>query len=320
MSSSQAQADLAGNGRAGRRRPRMSGIARKEAIAGYIAISPWLLGFLIFQLVPILAALYISSTEWRILSVPEFIGLRNFDKLLFNDDLFWQSIKVTVIYVIFRVPFSAMLSLALALLMNQQLAGRRLFRTIYYLPAVIPLVAVSMMWIWIFNPEYGVMNSIIRVFGIEGPQWIHSSRWALPALIIMSLWQVGTGMVIFLAGLQGIPAHLYEAATIDGANTWQKFLSITLPMLSPVVLFALVMNVIGSFQIFTQAYIMTGGGPGNATLFLVLYIYRNAFEWFHMGYAAALAWVLFLVVLIISIIMLRSSERWVHYEGRMGGA
>ncbi len=298
----------------------MSGIARKEAIAGYIAISPWLLGFLIFQLVPILAALYISSTEWRILSVPEFIGLRNFDKLLFNDDLFWQSIKVTVIYVIFRVPFSAMLSLALALLMNQQLAGRRLFRTIYYLPAVIPLVAVSMMWIWIFNPEYGVMNSIIRVFGIEGPQWIHSSRWALPALIIMSLWQVGTGMVIFLAGLQGIPAHLYEAATIDGANTWQKFLSITLPMLSPVVLFALVMNVIGSFQIFTQAYIMTGGGPGNATLFLVLYIYRNAFEWFHMGYAAALAWVLFLVVLIISIIMLRSSERWVHYEGRMGGA
>lgn len=298
----------------------MSGIARKEAIAGYIAISPWLLGFLIFQLVPILAALYISSTEWRILSVPEFIGLRNFDKLLFNDDLFWQSIKVTVIYVIFRVPFSAMLSLALALLMNQQLAGRRLFRTIYYLPAVIPLVAVSMMWIWIFNPEYGVMNSIIRVFGIEGPQWIHSSRWALPALIIMSLWQVGTGMVIFLAGLQGIPAHLYEAATIDGANTWQKFLSITLPMLSPVVLFALVMNVIGSFQIFTQAYIMTGGGPGNATLFLVLYIYRNAFEWFHMGYAAALAWVLFLVVLIISIAMLRSSERWVHYEGRMGGA
>ena len=320
MRSSQAQTGQAVAGYGKAERQRMSGIARKEAIAGYIAISPWLLGFLVFQLAPILAALYISSTEWRILSVPEFIGLRNFDKLLFNDDLFWQSIKVTTIYVIFRVPFSAMLSLALALLMNQQLAGRRLLRTIYYLPAVIPLVAVSMMWIWIFNPEYGVLNSIIRVFGIEGPQWIHSSRWALPALIIMSLWQVGTGMVIFLAGLQGIPAHLYEAATIDGANTWQKFLSITLPMLSPVVLFALVMNVIGSFQIFTQAYIMTGGGPGNATLFLVLYIYRNAFEWFHMGYASALAWVLFLVVLIISVAMLRSSERWVHYEGRMGGA
>ncbi|MCY4412400.1 MAG: sugar ABC transporter permease, partial [Caldilineaceae bacterium] len=227
---------------------------------------------------------------------------------------------VTVIYVIFRVPVSAVLSLALALLMNQQLAGRRLFRTIYYLPAVIPLVAVSMMWIWIFNPEYGVLNSFIRLFGIEGPQWIHSSRWALPALIIMSLWQVGTGMVIFLAGLQGIPAHLYEAATIDGANTWQRFLKVTLPMLSPVVLFALVMNVIGSFQIFTQAYIMTQGGPGNATLFLVLYIYRNAFEWFHMGYASALAWVLFLVVLVISLAMLRSSEHWVHYEGRTGGA
>ena len=205
MRSRQAQVGQAAKGFAVGKRPRMSGIARKEAIAGYIAISPWLLGFLVFQLVPIMAALYISSTEWRILSAPEFNGLRNFEKLLFKDDLFWQSIKVTVIYVIFRVPFSAMLSLALALLMNQQLAGRRFFRTIYYLPAVIPLVAVSMMWIWIFNPEYGVLNSFIRLFGIEGPQWIHSSRWALPALIIMSLWQVGTGMVIFLAGLQGIP-------------------------------------------------------------------------------------------------------------------
>ncbi len=301
------------------KRRRMSSIARKEALAGYLAISPWLLGFLIFQLVPILAAFYVSLTEWRILTTPEFIGLRNYDKLLFEDDLFWQSIKVTVVYVIFRVPFSAMLSLALAMLMNQQLAGRRLFRTIYYLPAVIPLVAVSMMWIWIFNPDYGVLNSGLRLFGIDGPQWIFSSRWALPALIIMSLWQVGAGMVIFLAGLQGIPTHLYEAALIDGATAWQKFLRITLPMLSPVILFALVMNVIGSFQVFTQAYIMTRGGPGNATLFLVLYIYRNAFEWFHMGYASALAWLLFLVVLVISLALLRSSGRWVHYEGRIGG-
>lgn len=320
MSNSHPQLGQTVQGPAPGSRRRMSGIARKEALAGYVAISPWLLGFLIFQLVPIVSAFYISSTEWRILSTPEFIGLRNFDKLLFQDDLFWQSVKVTVIYVIFRVPFSAMLSLALALLMNQRLLGRRVFRTIYYLPAVIPLVAVSMMWIWIFNPEYGVLNTLLRVFGIEGPPWIFSSRWALPALIIMSLWQVGTGMVIFLAGLQGIPAHLYEAATIDGANTWQKFLKVTLPMLSPVVLFALIMNVIGSFQIFTQAYIMTGGGPGNATLFLVLYIYRNAFEWFHMGYASALAWILFLVVLVISLAVLRSSEHWVHYEGRIGGA
>lgn len=297
---------------------RMTRLALQEAIAGYIAISPWLLGLLVFHLGPIVAAFLISFTEWGLLSEPKIIGLENYIKLLTRDPQFWQSVRVTVIYVFFRVPVAAALALMLALLMNQKLWARPIFRTIFYLPAVVPAVAVSMLWLWIFNPEFGVLNYVLSLVGITGPQWIFSPKWALPSLIIMSLWQIGGGMVIYLAGLQGIPPHLYEAAEIDGANEWHKFWTITLPMLSPIILFNIIMNVIHGFMVFTQAYIMTRGGPGFATLFLVLYIYRNGFEWFKMGYASALAWVLFIMILFFTVILLKNSERWVYYEGRGG--
>ena len=296
----------------------MSRVARQEAVAGYVAISPWLLGFLAFHIGPILAALAVSLTEWGLLSPPKFVGLRNYATLLSKDPQFWQSVQVTVIYVFFRVPVAAMLSLALALLMNQKLVARPFFRTVFYLPAVVPGVAVSMLWLWIFNPEFGVLNYALALVGIQGPKWIFSPQWALPSLILMSLWQIGGGMVIYLAGLQGIPVHLYEAAEIDGANAWRKFLAVTIPMLSPIILFNVIMNVIHGFMVFTQAYIMTRGGPGYATLFLVLYIYRNGFEWFKMGYASALAWMLFLMILVFTVLLLKNSGRWVYYEGRVG--
>jgi len=200
-------------------------------------------------------------------------------------------------------------------LLNQQIWGVRVFRTIFYLPSVISGVAVSLVFVWLFNHRFGILNFIIGLFGVRGPDWLGRPAWALWAFVLMSLWGVGGNMVILLAGLQGVPVSLHEAAQIDGASAWTRFWRITLPMISPAILFITIMSVIGSFQVFTQAYIMTGGGPANATLFYLLYLYRNAFSWFEMGYASALAWVLFLVVLVCTLITMRGSQRLVHYEG-----
>ena len=233
---------------------------------------------------------------------------------MIEDEFFWKSLKVTLLFL-FNVPLNLALGLFLAMLLNQKIRLIGFFRTLFYLPSVTAGVAVSLLWMWIFNPRFGVINVLLKNIGITGPAWLGSETWALPALIVMSVWGVGGGMLIYLGALQGIPTTFYEAATLDGANALQKFRRITVPMITPVLLLNLIMGVIASFQVFTQAFIMTSGGPNYATLFYVLYLYQNAFQWFNMGYASALAWVLFLVILAFTFLILRTSSSWVYYEG-----
>jgi multiple sugar transport system permease protein len=287
---------------------------RREALDGYVFMSPAILGLLFFTLGPILASVYFSFTEYDILDSPKWIGLDNY-KALLHDPLFWQSLKVTMIYSVVSVPLGLIISLFLALLLNRNIRGIFIFRTIFYLPAVMSGVAVALLWKWIFNPDFGLMNWALGLIGIEGPKWFIDEQWALPPIIIMSLWGVGGSMLVYLAGLQGIPTDLYEAAEIDGANRWKQLLHVTIPMLSPVIFFNLITGIIGALQVFTEGFIITAGGPNNATLFSVLYLYRNAFNYLQMGYASALAWVLFIIILILTLIVFKSSSMWVFYEG-----
>ena len=291
-----------------------SKLLRKEYLAFYLFASPWLLGLLFFTIYPIIRSFYLSFTDYPLIVPSKWIGLGNYAHML-TDDLVWQALRVTLLYSLGAVPLGLTASFLLALLMNQGIHGIRIFRTIYYLPAIISGVPVALVWIWVLNPNFGVVNSALRLIGIEGPQWLFSREWVIPAFILMSLWSVGAAMVIFLAGLQGIPQHLYEAAEIDGANTLEKFFNVTVPMMSPVILFNLVLGVIASFQIFTPAYIMTNGGPANSSLFYGLYLYNNAFRWFKMGYASSLAWLMFAIILILTLLIFRSTGRWVYYEG-----
>jgi multiple sugar transport system permease protein len=290
-------------------------LARREALTFYLLISPWLLGLLLFVLGPMLASLAISFTQWDLLSAAKFVGLDNYDRLFSRDPLFWQSLKVTVLYTVAYVPLELAGGLVLALLMNQPLRGIGLFRTIYYLPSVLPGVAFVVLWMWILHPDVGLINTLLSYVGIEGPRWLVDPDWALPALLMMSLWGLGRSMVIYLASLQGIPQQLYEAASIDGAGRWHSFWRITLPMLTPTIFFNLVLSIISTFQTFTSAFVATNGGPLDSTLFYVLYIFRQAFEYFNMGYASALAWVLFVIILVLTLLVVRTSDRWVYYEG-----
>ena len=285
----------------------------RRTIEGYIFISPWIIGFAIFTAGALMGSFGISLTKWSMIGTPEFIGLGNYEYMI-KDKFFWQSLKVTLYYLL-NVPLNLMIGLLLAILLNQKIRGMAVFRTVFYLPSVTAGVAVSLLWMWIFNPRFGVINVMLAKIGIMGPAWLGSETWAMPALIIMSIWGVGGSMLIYLGALQGIPTHLYEAATLDGAGAWRKFLNITLPMVTPVLLLILIMGVIISFQVFTQAFIMTGGGPNYATLFYVLYLYQQAFQWFNMGYAAALAWVLFVIILFFTFVIFRTSSKWVYYEG-----
>ena len=290
-------------------------LARRETRTFYLLISPWLVGFLLFVLGPMLASLFISFTKWDLLSPARFVGLQNYEKMLTRDPLFWQSLKVTAIYTSIYVPMELAGGLILALLMNQKLRFVGVFRTIYYLPSVLPGVAFVVLWMWILHPNVGLINTLLSYIGIDGPRWLADPGWALPALLMMSLWGLGRSMVIYLASLQGIPRHLYEAAAIDGANAWHSFWKITLPMLTPTIFFNLVLSVISTFQTFTSAFVATDGGPLDSTLFYVLYLFRQAFQYFNMGYASALAWILFLLILILTLLIIRSSGRWVYYEG-----
>jgi multiple sugar transport system permease protein len=290
-------------------------LARRETITFYLCISPWLLGFLLFVLWPMVASLFLSFTRWDLLSPVEFVGLRNYQKMLSGDPLVAQALKVTAVYTSVYVPVDLVGGLVLALLMNQKLRFVNVFRTIYYLPSVLPAVAFVVLWMWILHPDVGLINTLLANVGIQGPRWLADPDWALPALLMMSLWGLGRSMVIYLASLKGIPRHLYEAAAIDGAGTWQSFWRITLPMLTPTIFFNLVLSVISTFQTFTSAFVATDGGPLDATLFYVLYIFRQAFQFFNMGYASALAWVLFLVILALTLLIVRSSGRWVYYAG-----
>jgi multiple sugar transport system permease protein len=261
------------------------------------------------------ASLAFSLTRWDLLSPAKFAGLRNYQRMFTRDPLFWQALKVTAIYTGAYVPIELAGGLALALIMNQDLKLVGVFRTIYYLPSVLPGVAFVVLWMWILHPDVGLINTLLSYAGLVGPRWLVDPDWALSALLIMSAWGLGRSMVIYLASLQGVPGHLYEAASIDGANKWQSFWRITLPLLTPTIFFNLVLSVISTFQTFTSAYVSTDGGPLDATLFYVLYIFRQAFRFFNMGYASALAWVLFALIFVLTFLIVRSSDRWVYYEG-----
>jgi multiple sugar transport system permease protein len=286
----------------------------RESIFGYLFLSPWLIGLIVFLVGPMIASIYLSLTQYKIVAPPVWIGLANYERML-NDQFVWHSLRVTSVYTLFSVPLGMIAAMSVAVLLNQKIVASGFFRTVFYLPAVISGVAVALVFSWIFNFRFGILNYFLSFVGIEGPNWLGSPRYALWAFVVMSLWGIGGNVVIYLAGLQGVPVALHEAATIDGANAWIRFWKITLPLMTPVILFTMVMGVIGTFQTFTQAYIMTGGGPANATLFYLLYLYRNAFNWFEMGYASALAWLLFVIILILTVIMWTTSARWVYYEG-----
>jgi len=293
-------------------------LARHERISGMLFIAPWLIGFLIFSLGPMAGSFYLSLCKYDLHSL-EWVGAENYRRLLTSDALFWRALQNTVIYVLFAVPLGLAGSLIIAILLNQNVRGQRFFRTCFYLPSLVPAVASSLLWLWVLNSENGLLNYGLTWIGVPHrlcPRWLEDPAWTLPAFILMSLWGIGGArMIIFLAGLQGISESYYEAATIDGASNLQKFGHITLPLLSPTIFFNLILGIIGSFQVFTSAYVMTSGGPGNASLFYVLYLFRNAFEYFKLGKASALAWILFAVLLGFTLIQFQNARKWVHYEG-----
>ncbi len=290
--------------------------ARHEAIQFYICISPWLMGLLVFVLGPMVASLFFSVTRWDLLSPPQIVGLRNYERLFTRDPLLWQSLRVTVLYTLMYVPAELVGGLALALLMNQPVRGVRVLRTLYYLPSVLSGVAFVVVWMWLLHPEAGLINGTLALIGIQGPRWLADPKTALISLWMMSLWGLGRTAVIYLAGLQGVPKELYDAASVDGANSWHRFWQITIPVLTSTIFFNLILSVISTFQTFTSAYVATNGGPLDSTLFYVLYLYRQAFSFFNMGYASAMAWVLFVLILILTVAVVRSGDLWVYYEGR----
>lgn len=312
-------------------------LARREELAGYAFVLPWLIGFLAFTIGPMLASLYFSFTRYDLVNPPQWIGLANYykafsgiwdvvrtgDTTQFGDPLFWKSLQVTLYFASIALPLNLAFSFFLAVLLNQKVPGVNVWRTIFFLPSIIAGVAVTLLWVRIFNPRLGILNPFLQnVLGIQNPpQWLGDPNWAVPALVLMSLWSVGGSMIIYLAGLQGVPTDLYDAAKVDGANAWQRFWNVTFPMMTPVIFYNLVLGMIGTFQYFTEVYVATSGtgGPQYSTLFYNLYLYQNAFRYFDMGYASTLAWILFLIVLVLTALIFRSSDVWVFYEGQLRG-
>ncbi|MHB0876501.1 MAG: carbohydrate ABC transporter permease [Anaerolineae bacterium] len=294
------------------------GPGRREAVQGFLCVAPWLIGFILFTAGPMIASIILSLTDYELLRPISFIGFTNFTKA-FHDPLFSKSLWNSAYYTVLYVPLHLITALLVAMMLNVKVRGISIYRVIYYVPSIMPAVANAFLWMWIFNPEYGLANAILDIFGIGPQKWMFDEVLAKPSFVIMALWGLGSSMIVFLAGLQGIDPFLYEASSIDGATTWTNFWKITLPMMTPVLFFNLTMGVIGSFQVFTTAFIATAGGPNNATLFYVLYIYRQGWEFAKMGYASALAWVLFVVVLLITLIQFKTAGRWVYYEAEKKG-
>lgn len=307
--------ELSGNAAQLSRKTGLSGIARMERKWGILFALPAILGFIIFVAGPMFASLIFSMTDWNIGSDMRFTGLENYRTMTAEDPLFSKSLFVTLYYTIGSVPLGIMAAFLIAMLLNQKVKGLAIFRTVYYLPVLVPSIANSMLWLWLFNPDFGLFNSMLRSVGLPGSQWIYSETAAIPSLILMSTWGVGNAAVIFLAGLQGVPGHLYEAVEVDGGGALRKFWHVTLPSMTPTIFFNVIMGMIGTLQVFDQAYVMTNGGPNNATLFYIFYLYRKAFSEAQMGYAAALAWVLFLIIMALTALVFRSSRFWVYYEG-----
>jgi len=301
------------------RQGRAGPIRRREALEGYLFILPWLFGFLVFTAGPMLASLGLSFTKWNLLQPPRWNGIGNYIQMV-NDPLFWHSLGVTVRYTLISVPMRLVLALGVAMLLTNHLRGMNAFRTIYFLPAIIGGIPVALLWLWVFNPDYGILNYLLSQIGIKGPQWLSNPDTALWAVIIMSLWDFGVPMLIFIAGLQNIPPHLYESAQLDGANWLGRFRHITLPMLSPTVLFLLISQVIASFQVFDIVYgLQPGnlGAPSQSTLVYLLYFYQTGFRFYEMGYASALVWVLLVAILLLTAALFKSSDLWVFYESEV---
>lgn len=299
-------------------RRRMSKQVLREAIEGYLYILPWILGFLIFTLGPMIASFLLSLTNYNgLIWPPDFLGLQNYTDAFTKDKLFWLSLQRTTLYAVASVILGVTGSLLAAVILDQRLKGTVIYRTLFFLPSLTPGVALALIWGWIFQPQIGILNYILRNLGVSDPPgWLASSDWSIWALLIMSLWAgIGGGrMIIFLAGLQGVPNELYEAAEIDGATAFQRFLNVTVPLLTPTIFFNLVLGVIGAFQVFTTAYIATGGGPANSTYFYVLNIFNEAFSYGRLGKASALAWIFFVILLFFTYVQLQSSRKWVYYE------
>lgn len=298
------------------KRRRTSAVERSNLTNGLLFTAPAIVGLLLFMVYPVAASLYYSFCNYPGLKPPTWIGLANYRQLV-HDPLVLTSLANTAVYAVFSVPLGIIVAFLLAVLLNQRVRGLALFRTLFYLPSIVPVVASSVLWLWVLNPQYGILNGILRIFHIDGPGWMADPAWAKAALILMSTWSVGGSMIIFLAGLQDVPQELYDAAEVDGASPGQRLVHVTIPFMSPYVFFSLVMGLIGASQYFTQAYVMTSGSgsPANSTLFFAMYLFQNAFHYFKMGYACAMAWLLFLLVLIATIIIFKSSARYVYYQG-----
>jgi len=290
-----------------------------EAVSGYLFASPVILGLLVWVIGPMIGVLGISLTDWNVLSTPHWVGIRNYVRLFTSDLYFWNTLKVTVYYVVLNVVCATAYALVVAMFLNQNIRGRSIFRGIFYLPTIIPVVASSALWLWLYNPDFGLFNLVLQGVGLPRSLWISSQSTVVPSIVIMSVWGgAGNTIVIFLAALQGVPRQLIEAVQIDGGNWWHRFRAITLPMISPVTFFNVVTGLIASFTIFTQSYVMTGGGPNNSSLFYVLLLYREGFQRNNIGGAAALSWVLIIIVSLLSLLIFKASRRWVFYEGEEG--
>jgi multiple sugar transport system permease protein len=289
---------------------------KQQAVFGILFMMPWFIGFIVFGLYPMIMSIYYSLCRYDVLRIPQFIGFGNYEKLIFEDPYFWTSISNTLVYTVLRVPLCIIGSLLLAVLVNNAVRGVKFFRTIYFIPSIVTGVVLSVVWLWMFNPQFGLLNSFLAYVGIPGPLWLLDPNWSKPSMVLMSVWSIGGGrMLVFLAALQGIPKHLYEAVDLDGGGWWAKFKNVTIPMLSPVIFLWSVLEIIFSLQVFVEAYIMTQGGPLNSTMFYNLYLYNKAFNDFEMGYASALAWLLLIISLVITVIQFRLSKRWVYYDG-----
>ncbi len=302
------------------RRRRIPRSVIQENLWAYIFILPWILGFVLIEAGPVLASFVLSFTNYDIVTPvlqSEIVGLKNYNKMLFRDPLFWHSLKVTAIYSVGSVILSIIFGVILALMLNQNLRGIALYRTIFFTPAVVAGVAVAYMWTWILHKEAGIVNTLLRYIGIEGPNWLFNYELALPTFIFMNLWALGGGTVIYLAALQGVPTQLYEAAEIDGAGWVARTWNVTIPLISPAIFFNLIMGIIGSFQVFINSFVITDGGPANATLFFVLYLYEQAFRSLRMGYASTLSVALFIVIMALTVLAFTMSGRWVYYEGEL---
>jgi multiple sugar transport system permease protein len=295
----------------------MSRRRRRHIISGYLYLTPWLLGFLLFWLGPAVASLGLSLTSYNVISAPSFIGLKNYVDAFTQDQLFWPSLVKTVYFAGASVPLGLLGSLGAALLLNQSLRGTPFFRTLFFIPSLLPIVASTVLWVWLLQPDWGLVNGLLYDVGVHGPRWFSSTEWAIPGLISLALWTTigGPRMIIFLAGLQGVPEELHAAAAIDGANRWQRFRHVTMPMITPTLFFNLVLGIIGALQVFTLAYVATEGGPNYATWFYAVNIYYQAFQYFSLGYAAALAWLFAMVIVILTWVQFRMSRSWVYYAG-----